>query len=76
MTKKTHHNNERLLIPLADACIMLGGVCRQFVMKRVSEGDIPCVRFGRKVFFTPEDLKKFVDKSRTRCEPIKIDMVI
>jgi hypothetical protein len=76
MTKRTHINDERLLIPLADACIMLGGVCRQFVMKRVSEGDIPCVRFGRKVFFTPEDLKRFVDKSRITYDPIKIDMGI
>ena len=74
MNKNIHSNEERLLVPLTDACLMLGGVCRQFVMKRVSEGDIPCVRFGRKVFFIPDDLKRFVDKSRVKCDPIRIEM--
>ena len=72
MSGKISQNRERLLIPLTDACVMLGGVCRQFIMGKVAEGEMACVRFGRKVFFTPDDLKQFVSKNRIKYNPTKI----
>ena len=65
-------NNDRLLIPLMEACQMLG-LCRQTMMKHVYSGDLDCVRFSpRLVFFTIDDLSKFIEKSRVHYDPTTI----
>lgn len=33
-----------------------------------SQGKIPCIRFGRKVFFIKEDIEKFVESITTKVE--------
>jgi excisionase family DNA binding protein len=40
----------------AEACVLLGNICRATLDKYTKLGKIPCIRLGRKVLYRREDL--------------------
>jgi hypothetical protein len=52
----------RLLISPREACYRLGGISQRHLWNLTQpRGPIPCVRLGRRVFYKPADLEKFLE---------------
>ncbi|MDO3636012.1 helix-turn-helix domain-containing protein [Mycolicibacterium arseniciresistens] len=55
-------SDDRLLVPIPDACKALGGVGRTTLYERVNAGDLVKVNIGRRGFITAKSLAAYVDR--------------
>lgn len=53
---------DRLLVPIPDACARLGGIGRTVLYERVKTGDLVKVNIGRRGFITAKSLEAYVDR--------------
>ena len=53
----------RLLMTRAEAARALA-VCRQTLAKMTARGQLPCVRIGRAVRYSPADLAEWIDEQK------------
>ena len=51
---------EPLIHPEPEARSILGGISKRKLSQLVRDGEIPVVRIGRRIFFTPASLSQFV----------------
>lgn len=51
---------EPLLYPEPEARWRLGGISKRKMCQLIRDGEIPVVRIGRRIFFTPASLREFV----------------
>jgi excisionase family DNA binding protein len=56
--------SDRLLVPPRDAARMLA-VSPRTLWTLTARGDVPCVRCGRLVRYSPTDLAKWIDRQRS-----------
>lgn len=53
---------QRLLVPIPDACTALGKISRPTLYEKVNAGDLVKVNIGRRSFITAESLAAYVDR--------------
>jgi len=62
----TERASERLLIPRPEARWMLGGIGETKLWELEKEGEIECIRIGRRTFVTAESLQAYIARLRTQ----------
>ena len=58
----TPEQQQQLLVPIAGAITVLGGVGRTTVYELIGKGEIVKVCIGRRAFITAESLAAYVDR--------------
>ena len=53
---------DRLLVPIPDACARLGGIGRTSLYELVNRGEVVKVNVGRRGFITAKSLEAYVDR--------------
>jgi hypothetical protein len=61
-SKDVDNENGRLLVPIGDACALLGGVGRTTLYELVKRGDLVKANIGRRGFITAKSLEAYVDR--------------
>lgn len=57
---------DKLLVPPREAAWLLGGISLRHLWALTHpRGPIPSVRLGRRVFYRPADLERFVEEPKT-----------
>lgn len=54
----------RLLVPIPDACAVLGGISRPTIYELVKRRELVKVNIGRRGFITAESLNSYVESLR------------
>jgi excisionase family DNA binding protein len=62
-TTPTPGQSERLLVPIGEACEILGGLSRKTVWSMTKTGELPCVRVRRRVLYSPAALQRWVEEN-------------
>lgn len=54
------------LVSVSQASELLGGIHIMTIYRMVSTGELPSIRFGRRVMFKKSDLVKWINKHRKK----------
>jgi len=56
---------DKLLVPPREAAWLLGGISTRHLWSLTTpRGPIPCIRLGRRVFYAPRDLQRFLEERK------------
>jgi len=56
--------DQRLLVPPREAAYRLGGISTRHLWSLTHpRGPIPCVKLGRRTFYRPTDLERFLEEA-------------
>jgi excisionase family DNA binding protein len=58
----TADTEQRLLVPILDACDQLGGISRPTLYRLVNDRELDLVKIGTRSFITSESLRDFVGR--------------
>lgn len=64
---ENRRESESLLLTARQAARTLN-ISGRTLWSLTNRGDVPCIRIGRSVRYSTDDLREFIDRQRSKCE--------